>query len=289
MHSFIDREEYSHLTTLVSDHYTGKGIILDAGCFAGSSTLALCAGIPKDVLKAADSKLLVAIDRFVVGDSYLTNHFLGTGEDIRYGESFLTAFLDNVASFLPWIEVRAGEVTQVGRLERPIEILFLDVAKSPYLNAYALRHWFSRLTESGIVIQQDFYSPAHHWIAASMGALLDCFDVVTERVGETAVFRLRTPPDAAALTAAGRTDQHQQSLRNLDRMIGRLSTENRPPLLISKAKILNRGGNSAEAKAMMRGLLEVTPDPAMTKWDQWLSSALQIIAPELLDAARTKA
>lgn len=283
VHSFIDRDEYAHLTTLVADHYTGRGIIVDAGCFAGASTLALCAGIRADLLKAADSKILVAIDRFVVEDTYLTQHFLETGEDIRYGESFLTTFLDTVAAFLPWIEVRAGEVTRVGRLERPIELLFLDVAKSPYLNAYALRHWFSKLTDSAIVIQQDFYSPAHHWIAASMGALLDHVDVLTERVGETAVFRFRTPPDAATLVEAGRTDRPAQSLQYLDQMIRRLSTENRPPLLISKAKMLNRSGASADAKEILRDLLGGTPARSMPKWNQWLSSALQIIAPELLD------
>ncbi len=196
VHSFIGRDEYSHLTKLVSDNFTGNGIIRDAGCFSGSSTLALCSGIPDNALETAASKLVVAIDRFFVGDNYLTTHFLATGEDIRYGESFLSLFLDNVAHFVPWIDVRAREVTLVGRIEQPIEILFLDVAKSSYLNAYALRHWCSRLAESSIVIQQDFYSPSHPWLAASMGAILHCFDVVTERVGKTTVFRLRIPPPA---------------------------------------------------------------------------------------------
>ena len=43
--SMLTMSERKLLIALARDYYTGDGIIVDAGCFLGGSTLSLCAGI----------------------------------------------------------------------------------------------------------------------------------------------------------------------------------------------------------------------------------------------------
>src|SRR5688500_15124387 len=91
-HSFIEEAEYRCFRDLVAGNYRGDGLIVDAGCFAGSSTHGLCSGIPKTLLETSAGRHVVAIDRFLVADKYIAENFAESGVDLRFGESFLSIF-----------------------------------------------------------------------------------------------------------------------------------------------------------------------------------------------------
>lgn len=189
---------------------SGRGRIVDAGSFLGASTRALLAGLPASA-RARDPdgscKPIVALDRFVVADAYVQKALARVGQPRARGESFLDLFLDNVGADLRHVEVRAGDVTRVGRIDAPIELCVIDLAKSQALHAHLLSSWFAKLIPGvSVVVQQDFFSPFHPWIAASMASLLPYFDLAPWRIGESAVFRLARPLPSERIAAAAQRD-----------------------------------------------------------------------------------
>lgn len=190
--------------------WSGRGRVVDAGSFLGASTRALIAGLPASARERApggSSKSLVALDRFVVGDAYVQKALAKLGQARARGESFLDLFLDAIGADLRLVEVRAGDVTQVGRIDAPIELCVIDLAKSQALNAHLLSSWFGRLIPGvSVVVQQDFFSPFHPWIAASMASMLPSFDLAPWRIGESAVFRLARPLDPERIAEAAQRD-----------------------------------------------------------------------------------
>lgn len=234
---------------------------------------------------------VIAIDRFLANDHYLVEYFATHCYDVRYGESFLPVFLTNLSNYLPHIEVRAGELVRTGRIEQPIEILVVDIAKSTGLNAYVTTQWFSKLIPSqATVIHQDFYAPSHLWIAITMGVLSEYFTVITDSVGESAVFRLeRTIPRSRLEEAARIEPRSTYGLRALDAVLERISESARPPLLIMKALINHRVNRSLEARRILDSLLALSAAPTYAKWNQWLGMAIVAINPNLLTTAQRTA
>ncbi|SKB59262.1 hypothetical protein [Luteibacter sp. 22Crub2.1] len=248
---FTSASEQAFFRQVVRDYYKGGGFIVDAGCFLGGSTLSLCEGVDPSILEDRlnrGMKTVIAMDRFLATDPYVVDALTMRGRDIRFGESFLDVFLDRLNVYLPYIDVRSGDVHQIGRLSVPIEVLFIDVAKSPGLNAYILKSWFPLLEVGSVVIQQDFYTPAQPWVAATMGMALDHFDLLAPRVGETASFILKKPLQDASLRSIGvRAGDPAMRLQAFDRLLEIGEYQARYPLLMMKAVALSEIGFQARA------------------------------------------
>lgn len=277
----IEDAEVAHFTDVVRTVYRGDGVIVDAGSFLGSSTCALFDGIRAPICDLGNQSV-IAIDRFVVGDQYLQEFFLQRGVDVRRGESFLPHFLRRVGSRIAGIEVRAGELLEVGRIDRPIEVLMLDICKSRPLNAYVLGTWFPKLISGhSVVLQQDLHSPSQPWIAICMGFLLDYFDVVTSKVGECASFRLRTMiPSGTIREAQSLSSSDPSAIRSLDRLIEAFPDENIASLLLHRSMLLWQRGLRNEAKRQLEKALDL-PAPSDRKWTKWLAIAVSIIDPSM--------
>src|SRR6202012_5380603 len=77
----------------------------------------------------------------------------------------------------------------------PIEILFIDVAKTAALNAHAIGEFFPNLVpETSIVVHQDYFHCWHPHIHVSMEFLSDEFELLDEHVEfQSRVWRLVKP------------------------------------------------------------------------------------------------
>lgn len=279
--SLISEAEAQFLTRLVEQRYSSEGVIVDGGAFVGASTRALAMGLGGSKFASnGNVKPIIAIDHFQVLDTYIHENLLLAGHDVRFGESFIDIFLDNVRDYLVHIEVRAGDLLRVGRIERPIEIAFIDIAKTRALNAFALSRWFRRLIPGkSHVVQQDFHSPAYPWLAVSMSVLLPYFDVVAAKIGESAVFRLRAPIPAAALRTAIATDPlSADGLSLLDRLIQAMPQDARYMLQLMKCLILHGGGRKEEALALLSNHREAHRHIAEAKWVKWVRMTEQSLA-----------
>ena len=110
------------------------------------------------------------------------------------GQSFASIFRRATAEFADLIEVHAGDLLeQTWPSGMPIEILFVDVAKTLALSGKVLTEFFAHLTPGkSIVIHQDFYHPTAFYLPVVMDFLMDHFSIIEAGRDWSVVFRLET-------------------------------------------------------------------------------------------------
>src|SRR3712207_5325380 len=95
-------DELRLLEFLTERYYRRAGLIVDAGCFLGGSTVALASGLRKNLAKkgVAETPLIHSYDLFKVEDWTRGIYF---PEDVEPGAGTLELFERNVAEFRPLI------------------------------------------------------------------------------------------------------------------------------------------------------------------------------------------
>jgi len=218
-------EERKLLYQLARNLYTGEGAVVELGSFCGASTCCLAAGLRDNPLAAGQR--VHSYDRFIANEPYLVD-FIRTqfGEAVGMGQSFAAIFRRATAEFADLIEVHAGDLLeQTWPYEVPIEILFVDVAKTLALSGKVLTEFFARLTPGkSIVIHQDFYHPTAFYLPVVMDFLWDHFTMIEAGRDWSVVFRLETPIAREKLQAASLYKfsfvQQQSALRRMMRRVG---------------------------------------------------------------------
>jgi hypothetical protein len=182
--SMLLMNELAVLFMLAKDHYTGAGEIVDLGPLLGVGTNALARGLAQNTRAIRKQKRIHSFDLFLakgMGDVIT--------ETAKSG-SVLDRFLRNNADYLPYLSVSPGNILDLGWDRSPVEILFIDLAKTWELNSFVLRHFFPCLIPGpSVVVQQDYVHCAEYWIPISMEFLADYFELLYFLTGATAVFR----------------------------------------------------------------------------------------------------
>jgi hypothetical protein len=259
-------EERKLLYQLARDIYTGEGAVVELGAFCGASTCCLAAGL-RDNPRAA-GRQVHSYDRFIANEPYLVD-FIRTqfGEVIETGQSFVGLFRRATAEFADLIDVHAGDLLeQTWPPEAPIEILFVDVAKTLALSGKVLTEFFAHLTPGkSLVIHQDFYHPTAFYLPVVMDFLSDHFTIIEAGRDWSVVFRLEAPIPAKKLETASLYKfsfaQQQAALR---RMMRRLGMPGRDYLRLSECAAIGtqfgeRWFRAALAAAIRRSRLETDP------------------------------
>lgn len=196
-------EERKLLYHLTRNIYTGEGAVVELGAFCGASTCCLAAGMRENP-RAGDHSLH-SYDSFIASEPYLVN-FIRTqfSKSIELGQSFVGLFRRATAQFADLIEVHEGDLLeQTWPTEKPIEILFVDVAKTLALSGKVLTEFFTHLIpRKSIVVQQDFYHPTAFYIPVVMDFLSDHFSIIETGRDWSVVFRLQTAIPRNKLKAA---------------------------------------------------------------------------------------
>ena len=259
-------EERKLLYQLARHIYTGEGAVVELGAFCGASTCCLAAGL-RDNPRAAGHHVH-SYDRFIANEPYLVD-FIRTqfGEAIEMGQSFAAIFRRATAEFADLIEVHAGDLLeQSWPSDEPIEILFVDVAKTLALSGKVLTEFFPHLTPGkSIVIHQDFYHPTAFYLPVVMDFLSDHFTIIEAGRDWSVVFRLETAIPREKLEIASLYKfsfaQQQAALR---RMMRRVGMPGRDYLRLSECAAIGthfgeRRFRTALATAIRRSRLETDP------------------------------
>ncbi|CAN5899454.1 hypothetical protein BH23ACT5_BH23ACT5_10640 [soil metagenome] len=155
--------------------YTGDGAIVDLGCWLGSATLALSAGLSGN--ERAFQARVLAFDSFIwddwmsdaVGDHTEAAH-------LQPGDSFLPLFEAQLAEGRERVEVRSGNLADAVWEGGPIALLFNDASKSWRLaNAIWQTFYAQCPPHTSLIVEQDFahfYTPwinllhwrSRHWL-----------------------------------------------------------------------------------------------------------------------------
>jgi tetratricopeptide (TPR) repeat protein len=146
----LSDEEKRYLYWVARHAFEGWGAIVDLGPWVGCSSAALAAGL-RD--RGAETKVH-SFDRFEWNRGYMECHLAA---NLPEGADFMPIFLRQTAPVKAWIEPQKMDLMRGSWTGGPIEILFVDAAKSWELNNAILQAFGPHLVPGkSRVIQQDF-------------------------------------------------------------------------------------------------------------------------------------
>lgn len=156
-------QEQTYFIECASSAYTGKGEIVDLGCWLGSTTISLVKGLRKNPnLDDPKERKVHAYDLFRWHPT-MESIVVGTSLEGRFeeGDSLLDEFKRRTSRWSDSIQVYQGDVCETGWSGGPIELLLVDVMKTWKVAEGVVKHFYpSLIPRESILIHQDF---AHYW------------------------------------------------------------------------------------------------------------------------------
>jgi hypothetical protein len=192
---WLGEEERRCLCWLAKEVYTGAGLIVDGGSYIGASAYCLAEGLSQNPTTSFTEPSIYAYDLFVALDEYVVNDINEKVRRMALNESYFDIFQQQTAKYCDLIKVFRGDICQYSLLDKPIEILFIDVAKTLEINKHLAREFFPALIPGkSLVIQQDFYHLWHPYIHVTMEYLRDYFEILDPLVRhQSRLYQLQSP------------------------------------------------------------------------------------------------
>ncbi len=196
----LSHNERLLLFKLARDHYLGKGHIIDAGSFFGSSTVSLAEGLKANrFFRSISARIAQPIVSYDIGflpappgaKTPITREF--GKHSYTWGESFVPILKENIAGHDDVIDLRIGDfLEETWPAKRPIEICFIDLAKTNDLNVRCFRQLFPAFIPGRtLLVQQDFFFDRLPWIKVLMGHVAEHFEWLGQ-AGPSALYRYRS-------------------------------------------------------------------------------------------------
>jgi hypothetical protein len=242
--TMLSKTERKLLYGLARDYAHGDAAIVDGGSFLGGSTAALLAGV-RDRRKPWTGPPVASYDLFRV-DGYMLRKFF---PDRSVGESFRPQFDEHVARFDVPHDVREGDIVEVGWSGEPIDILFLDILKSPEINDAVLRDFFPSLVPGrSVIVHQDYAAHFIPWVPITVELMRDSLTLVDWMEWGSHVFLVeRDLPPEVIRAGVGSLDLDTR-FELMDCAIGRADGWVRGMLELSRtALVVDRDGPEAGA------------------------------------------
>jgi len=160
------REEQSYLENYARSVFSGRGEIVDLGCWLGSTTIPLAKGLSLNSEERVRRRKIHSFDLFR-WEEYMEDCVRGTPIQERFhqGDSFLGEFLHRIAPWSNLVEVHPGDLHQASWNGEEIELLLIDAMKSWELSSDILQTFFPALVPgTSYMFQQDFAHYYTSWI-----------------------------------------------------------------------------------------------------------------------------
>lgn len=141
----LNLEELRMLRWLTSSYYAGQGAIIDGGCFLGGSTISLAEGL-RDSGRADK---IDTYDLFIADEESAS--FYGNGQFVA-GGSFRAQFDANVRPYVDLLTIHAGDIRRDPWNGGPIEIFFVDIAKTVSINDMLVSSFLTSLIPNRSIV-----------------------------------------------------------------------------------------------------------------------------------------
>ena len=252
--------------------------IVDAGCFLGDSTVALALGAAERLPQPRT--VIHSYDLFRVDYSARTHYGPLIG-DRQIGDDLTPVFEEVVGEdLLRYVEVHPGDLLAQRWSGEPIDVLFVDVAKTWDLSDHVAREFFPALVPGhSVVVQQDYVHEWLPWIHITMELLSGCFERVAVVPGSPSVVFAATREVKAGDLPAHLRDLPDARLEELfDRAVTPYEGEDRSILECARAVLLFELYGPDRAVAHLDALAASTQAPTArfeTVWGQvrgWASA-----------------
>ena len=174
--------------------YTGKGEIVDLGCWLGSTTIPLVTGLLKNPAFAGSNRKVYAYDLFVWFD-WMNSSVIGTNLEGKYseGDNFVAEFERRTKEYAGYIEICAGDLKEIGWMGANIEFLLVDAMKNWDLANAIVRDFYpSLVTGESLVLHQDYAHFFTPWIHLLQWHFRENFEFVGEvPKSQSVIFRYK--------------------------------------------------------------------------------------------------
>jgi hypothetical protein len=155
------------------------GVIVDAGCFIGGSTQALAAGFAANASTTGKLGRIHTYDMFLAPRDGYSLNLIGNGK--KPGDTIFDVFNANVGMLLPLVAPHVGDFLSFDPPAEPINLLFVDIAKSRELNEHVVSRYFGKLVPGeSILIQQDYNDHSCPWVNVAMEFFADHFEYLCD-------------------------------------------------------------------------------------------------------------
>ena len=186
--SMISEDESRYLYWMAKEYFSNCGAIVDLGPLAGGSTYSLALGLADGPYKSP-IPLIHSYDLWEFWEDW--GRFF-PGKSFHHLEDIQGAFLNNLGSFKSMVIPYKGNICEAVWSGSPIEILFVDVAKSPETMEHIVNEFYPALIPGhSIVIHQDYVSAECPWIHAIQESLSSYFELVDSPDDSSVCFRLK--------------------------------------------------------------------------------------------------
>lgn len=273
----LTAKERTAFFLLARDYCQGRGCVVDAGSFCGSSTALFGYGLVANPKIGFLRAQMDVFDLFSCTEEYLIECIHSYyGLKLAKGAEFQSIHRALTAPLLPMQRVYPGDFLQTVWRPRPVELLFIDLAKTPALLGEAM-HRFMPHVEYGhtLLIHQDYYWYQQGYIPLVMEYLADYFAPFCPRIDNTAIFHCTRPIPAAVMAKVQNFSfDHAERQELLRRCAAKLAPEDAKYIHLSAAVLqayTERAAGDAEAKprlqAMVRHSVNDHPRGRSDHWD----------------------
>ncbi len=273
----LTAKERTAFFLLARDYCQGRGCIVDAGSFCGSSTALFGYGLSANPKIGFLRAQLDVFDLFSCTEDYLIECIHSYyGLKLARGAEFQSIHRTLTAPLLSMQRVYPGDFLQTIWQPRPIELLFIDLAKTPALLGEAMRRFMPQ-AEYGhtLLIHQDYYWYQQGYIPLVMEYLSDYFEPYCPRIDNTAIFRCtRSIPETVMAKVHNFAFDHAERQDLLRRCADKLAPDDAKYIHLSAAVLqayTERAAGDAAAKprlqAMVRQSVNEHPRGRSDHWD----------------------
>jgi len=285
--SMMSLSERQFLFGLASRYYAGQGLIVDAGIFLGGSTRCFGEGVLSNVRREGIMRNwprpIVSYERAIVNPNmplFFKKH--GLTVSAAPGESFESELRRNIEPVKDLVDLRIGDFMDAAELDCPVEILFLDILKTPALSLRAFQRFYSRLIPGrSVVVHQDYFFEELPWIKTHQEALADYFDFAGE-IGSSAIFLCRKQIPPAVLDRLENDLPPAEQLRLASIALHRSADPARRYFMaLSKMRLIRKLEGQVAARAYLGSVRSEFPEQVAQTDNVRMSSALRR-AEELL-------
>jgi len=268
--------ELAYLHFLAKDCFTAAGAIVDLGPFCGVGTLAMASGLGKNPVGRRGR--IYSFDLFLT-DGY--DWYFKDWELPAFGSVF-PVFMRITEDYRDQVIAIPGDLLKVRWNADPIEILFVDLAKSPELNHWVVSNAFPNLIpETSVVVQQDYVHYYEWWIQATMEYYADRFRLMDVVFGASAIYQCVAPISAHEALQGISNLQLSGLISLMERAADRMPLSVREVMKCSRAKCFLDHGEITEAEKLLNTV-------SVTKLTEDVASDFSGIAKSNLEMMRAE-
>jgi hypothetical protein len=192
----LGNTERLYLYWFARDLFRFEADLVELGPFLGASTQALAAGLHDNPRRGERGFQLHSFDLFNYDGSWGGGiEKLRGYANLQVGQDFEDLFWKHLGDLAPFVRARKGNILEARTYDRPIEFLFIDLAKTEHIMAHIADVFFPRLTVGSVVLNQDYMFGYLPYIKSFMEYFAEYFEVLDPDADFTIRFNLIKPWD----------------------------------------------------------------------------------------------